>query len=588
MKKIFLFFLSLLIYQLMIAQQCVTPLNPEPVPIFQQNYSGTTCFENGVLTIESSGYLKMPNKPDPNGYFIWDVPSEVNQIIINANTLVNAGFHYTHGVKITGLDRSTSIIYGTEIVDWNGNLPLNCDWIYMLVWKKGGTEDSEISNITFLNPKTYDISAFQSEGKVDIYNCNFIDKRAGNANNSDGIDAAINSTVQDCYFETKDDNVKILRPNSRVRDCTFRMIENSVPFNIGWGSYSNGASMDATNIRIIGNSGRSGEQNPIIQGGTWSNDDTNPSSVTITMDSVYVNHPNASLVNILNPNQCLNGSIDIANLNIARYWGVSQWLPTYNNCNSMTLCESSPGSINSCSGTQWGGSSVDSYNVPSFAQNFINANAGNHALGRYYNIANVNNTPSSDCTAGCQDDINITTTYNSGTNIDKEANNTITASNIINSGANVDYDAGNEITLVNGFHAKYGCDFHAFIDGCGGMFLINEDNATAEYIDFSDSPTPAMGFLNGNTTTNDIVLRNYPNPFTGTTTIEYTLPQAQEVNLTISNMSGQVIRELKQGELHEAGIHELQFDAQDLPAGVYMSTLQAGTTVQIQKMTLIQ
>lgn len=182
----------------------------------------------------------------------------------------------------------------------------------------------------------------------------------------------------------------------------------------------------------------------------------------------------------------------------------------------------------------------------------------------------------------CDTHLNITTTYNSGANIDHEANNTITASNIINSGANVDYDAGNEITLVDGFHAKYGSDFHAFIDGCDGQFLVS---GSSDPNTFSTTyfPTNSSDRLD-----DEVSLRNYPNPFTGTTTIEYTLPQAQEVSLTITNMSGQIIRQLKQGELQEAGIHELQFDAQDLPSGVYMCTLQAGATVQIQKMTLIQ
>jgi len=568
----------------------MTPLNPEPVETFQQNYSGTTCYSDGVLTIESSGYLKMPNKSNPHAYFIWDVPGDVTEIIINPNTIVNAGFHYVHGLNITGLDRNTSVIHGTEIVDWNaifddGNENTDdCDWVYMSVWKKGGSQDSEIKNITFLNPKTYAIAAFQSDGKVDISNCNFIDRRAGEANNSDGIDAAINSTIENCYFETKDDNIKVTRPNSTVRDCTFRMIDNSVPFNMGWGSYSDGGSMTASNIKIIGYSGRAGDGNPIIQGGTWNSGDNGSSTVTININDIHINNPNASLVSILNGNQCLQGNINRANVqNLVGYWA-SSWQPTYN-CSSLRICGASPGYTNSCNGTQWSGSSVDDYNIPSFAQNFINANTGNHAWGRYYEITNVNNTPSPAC-GGCQDDINITTTYNSGENIDHEAGNSITASNIINSGANVDYDAGYEITLVDGFHAKNGCDFHAFIDGCDGQFLVNgNDDSDTPMTDFGATSLMTNSF---NKLDGEVSLRNFPNPFTGTTTIEYTLPQAREISLIITNMSGRIIRQIKQDELQEAGTHQLQFDAHDLPSGVYMCTLQAGRAVQIQKMTLIQ
>jgi len=554
----------------MTAQQCVTPLNPEPVEIFQKNYSGTTCYSNGVLTIESSGYLKMPNKPDPHAYFVWDVPDAVNEIIINANTIVNAGFHYVHELNITGLDRNTSIIYGTKIVDWNsifddGNFQTDdCDWIYISVWKKGGSANSHIKDITFLNPKTFAIRGFESLGQVNVSNCNFIDNRDGVHNNSDGIGTGPNSTIRNCYFETKDDNIKILKPNMKVYDCTFNMVANSVPFNIGWGSYSNQGSMTASNIKIIGYEGRSGNGNPIIQSGTWKSADNGNSEVTITIDNIHIDNPNASLVSMLSGNQCLKGRIDYANIQrINGYWGQSSQ-PI---CNTMTLCGNSPGNLNSCSGTQWGGSSVSGYNIPPFVQNFTNEGT-NHASARHRDdVADVNNSPSFDCLSFCQDDVTITETYN--TAVDVQVANSITASNIINNGATVDYDAGYEVTLINGFHARYGCDFDAFIDGCEAV-----DNRNDNFIP------------DENDATSEVALRNYPNPFTGTTTIEYTLPEAQQVSLTINNISGQVIHALKQNELQQSGLYEFQFDARHLPAGVYICTLQTGTRLHVQKMIL--
>jgi len=91
----------------------ITYVKSETVLEFQQNYSGITCFENGVLTIQTSGYLKIQGKG--NEFFIWDVDPSVNKIVIEANTIVNAAFHYSHGLDIIGMDRQTSILFGTSI-----------------------------------------------------------------------------------------------------------------------------------------------------------------------------------------------------------------------------------------------------------------------------------------------------------------------------------------------------------------------------------------------------------------------------------------------------------------------------------------
>lgn len=178
----------------------------------------------------------------------------------------------------------------------------------------------------------------------------------------------------------------------------------------------------------------------------------------------------------------------------------------------------------------------------------------------------------------CEPNINVTTTYNSGDNIDLEASNTITASNIINSGAVADYDAGVQIDLVNGFHARYGCDFDAFIDGCSALLDNRNDETDGNHTE--QPPTVYM--------TDEVVLRNYPNPFTGTTTIEYTLPQAGKISMKISDLSGKTVAYPLQDKVREAGVHVLQFDANNLSHGVYFCILQTANTVKTHKITLFE
>ena len=81
--------------------------------------------------------------------------------------------------------------------------------------------------------------------------------------------------------------------------------------------------------------------------------------------------------------------------------------------------------------------------------------------------------------------------------------------------------------------------------------------------------------------------QNYPNPFNPVTTIKFSLPEKSNVSLTVYNLLGESIKELFAGEL-EAGYHKINFDASELPSGVYMYTLKAGSFNSSNKMILLK
>jgi len=84
---------------------------------------------------------------------------------------------------------------------------------------------------------------------------------------------------------------------------------------------------------------------------------------------------------------------------------------------------------------------------------------------------------------------------------------------------------------------------------------------------------------------NFALLQNYPNPFNPTTTINFTLPVASKVKVTIYNVNGELVRRLIEGDL-PPGYHELTFDAGDLASGIYFYRLDAGDFTVTQKMIL--
>ena len=86
---------------------------------------------------------------------------------------------------------------------------------------------------------------------------------------------------------------------------------------------------------------------------------------------------------------------------------------------------------------------------------------------------------------------------------------------------------------------------------------------------------------------------NFPNPFNPATTIQYALPQAADVELTVYNVVGQPVRTLV-AEHQSAGRYAVEWDATDdsghsLSSGMYLYRLQAGGEFrEVKKMLLLR
>ena len=77
--------------------------------------------------------------------------------------------------------------------------------------------------------------------------------------------------------------------------------------------------------------------------------------------------------------------------------------------------------------------------------------------------------------------------------------------------------------------------------------------------------------------------QNYPNPFSGSTTISYELAQASQVKITITDITGKVVMDLNDGN-KPAGQHQLTLSAASLQSGVYFYTIEAGQFRETKRM----
>ncbi len=79
--------------------------------------------------------------------------------------------------------------------------------------------------------------------------------------------------------------------------------------------------------------------------------------------------------------------------------------------------------------------------------------------------------------------------------------------------------------------------------------------------------------------------QNYPNPFNPVTTIEYYLPDAGLVDITVLNVLGGKVKTLFSG-MKQAGRQEVIFRGDELSAGVYICRIQSRQQISYIKMVL--
>lgn len=136
-------------------------------------------------------------------------------------------------------------------------------------------------------------------------------------------------------------------------------------------------------------------------------------------------------------------------------------------------------------------------------------------------------------------------------------------------------------------------------NGSGWDYLGGTVNTTENYVEasgvtsfnifaFADPDSITLDAENEFNGINDFSLKqNYPNPFNPSTTIEFSIPKAGLVQVSIYNILGEEVKQLINEE-RLAGNHSVQFNASQLASGIYFYRLQAGSFVETKKMILLR
>jgi len=128
------------------------------------------------------------------------------------------------------------------------------------------------------------------------------------------------------------------------------------------------------------------------------------------------------------------------------------------------------------------------------------------------------------------------------------------------------------------------------------LTVTNKENKKLDFAtqDGSFSITSTSGIKTGDNKTvlNYQLAQNYPNPFNPQTRIQYTVPTAQHVILTIYNPLGQKVRDLVNQSIasgsHTVHWNGLNDNGLQVPAGVYIYRIKAGKFQDSKLLTLIR
>ena len=155
-----------------------------------------------------------------------------------------------------------------------------------------------------------------------------------------------------------------------------------------------------------------------------------------------------------------------------------------------------------------------------------------------------------------------------------------------------DHDIAADPLFVNPLFGDYNLSYNSpCIDAGDPNSPLDPDNTIADMGAYYYNQTVGIGDSDFDTVISDFELFTaYPNPFNQRVTLDYMLPKAAYVRISVYDLLGREVSKLagwQDGRL-EAGQHSVVWDAEGLGSGVYFIRMEAGDYVHVQKMIMLR
>ncbi|MDP1621045.1 MAG: T9SS type A sorting domain-containing protein [Bacteroidales bacterium] len=113
-------------------------------------------------------------------------------------------------------------------------------------------------------------------------------------------------------------------------------------------------------------------------------------------------------------------------------------------------------------------------------------------------------------------------------------------------------------------------------------FLIESNGGPVQFHISRTGRTPATRVGEMTSDKLQLTIKNYPNPFRSSTTIEYELEKPGEVEIAIVDQAGHIVDKI--ALCGQKGTNHLVWNARSLPAGIYFCRVTSGKQVAMGKM----
>ena len=131
------------------------------------------------------------------------------------------------------------------------------------------------------------------------------------------------------------------------------------------------------------------------------------------------------------------------------------------------------------------------------------------------------------------------------------------------------------ITGGDAFNVFISDDLAYIADGRNGLLILD----ISDFMDSVEDDCPIA---------NEYYLSQaYPNPFNPVTTLSYGLPVPTEVSVIVCDVSGRLVTTLVSGH-QTVGQHNIVWNAQSIPTGVYLVKMEADAFSAVQKVVLVK